>query len=377
MWVRCASTVRGETKSSSAICRLVRPCATRSATWRSAAVRASSTDGVRGAGPVEDRRDQRDGVGGQVVAVDPLRRRPARRHHVVVGGVAPAHRHARRAQREGGRGQEPRLGEVARPRDPGEAVEHVGGAQRQPHGAAVVEGGEVGRRGLVEVAEADERPAEQQPCLDAVAAQPGGVGERHHVGGEPGCLLGLARRRAGRARPGRAPGSRTAHGSVSRTTSVARHVGSMPRSSVSASSPTRSSASSRASTHHGAGAGHRLGDAALLERDAGQHGAGGQVDPALVAGGPRGHRVDGGLGRLGEAALGGVDVGEGAGGLAADRARRGRGSIARLASASARVRSPASRCISARMEAVLASCSSGRGAAEACSSARSSSQRPS
>ena len=77
MWVRCASTVRGETKSSSAICRLVRPCATRSATWRSAAVSASRTDGAREAGRVNTAVDQRDGVVGELGAVDPLLGRPA------------------------------------------------------------------------------------------------------------------------------------------------------------------------------------------------------------------------------------------------------------------------------------------------------------
>ena len=258
-------------------------------------------------------------VGGQVVAVDPRRRRPARRHDVVVGGVAPAHGHPRRAQRERRGGQRPRLGELALTGDAGEPVEDVGGAQREPHRAAVLEGGEVRRGGLVEVAEADERAAEQQPRLDAVAPEPRGVGQRDHVGGEAGGLAQLAADAAGRDRPARAPGAvRPTAGSGGRPRSAC-HVGSSPRRRVSASRPTRSSASSRASSTTArvpatASAMRPCSSAIRARRVRAERSI--HRSSRLIR---AGQGVAGRLRGLGEAALGGVDVGEGPGGLAPDR----------------------------------------------------------
>ncbi len=258
-------------------------------------------------------------VGGQVVAVDPPRRRPARRHDVVVGRVAPAHRHPRCAQRERGGGEAACLGELALAGHAGQAVEDVGGAQREPHRAAVLEGGEVRRRGLVEVAEADQRPTEQQPRLDAVAPEPGGVGQRHHVGGETRGLAQLAavQQVASVLREHREPYGPGQALPVDR--------GGLP----GGVEPAQEGLGQQADPvlgelagldHHRTGARHGLRDAALLQRDAGQEGAGGEVDPALVAAHPRRQRVAGRLGGLGEPALGGEDVGEGAGGLSSDRA---------------------------------------------------------
>ena len=72
MWVRCASTVRGETKSSSAICRLVSPCGHPLGDLALGGGERVEHRRSCGRGPVEDGRDERDRVGGQVVAVEPL-----------------------------------------------------------------------------------------------------------------------------------------------------------------------------------------------------------------------------------------------------------------------------------------------------------------
>ena len=125
--------------------------------------------------------------------------------------------------------------------------------------------------------------------------------------------------RTSRSRPSWAStGRRTAHGRVSRATSVGSHVGSIPRSSVSASSPTRSSASRRASSTTARAAATASAMRPCSSAMRARRVRSGEVDPALVARRTCQHGVADRLGGLCEAALRDVDVGERAGGLAAD-----------------------------------------------------------
>ncbi len=318
MWVRWASTVRGETNSSSAILRLVRPSATRSATRRSAAVSSSSADGaalacwLKSAVISGSARADRSAPSTHSLGCASGRR------DGVAGRVAPPSSHPRRAQRGRGGGEQAGLPELAclgRRRQP---VEGVGGTQRQLHRLAVVEGGEERGDGLLDVAQGQEGPAQEQPGVDAVTAQARGVGEGHDVGRQPGrgtdvaaCqqLAGVLRQH----RQANRPRQRLADdlgGDPRRVEAPQQGLGQQPDPVLGELTRLEDD---------GPGARHGLDHAALLERDPRQDGAQRQVDPALVPTASGRHRLGRRGGRLDEAALRRVDVGKSAGGLAADR----------------------------------------------------------